>query len=622
MMRRPQWQYAVLAWSSFALATIPAHAFTIAGTVMDAEGAALSDAHVWLTREHATRAQQTDADGHFSFDDVDTGGVHLVAYVDGFALGGIEGPCIRDEDVQIVLAPPQRTRVRVINRRYEPVEGARVSRLRVNDRFDVFVDDLANLDFPVNHSDTEGFLDLPPLPRDSFVSIIISRRGYADGRLPALPAGIADFDFPLPDGVGVVGRITNAAGAGVPGAHVSIYQPREGGTTLEAGEAATGPEGFFSLRVPPGAYYAAAWHADYAMPAPAPLEARELAGDTEVNLVMRDPHRVEGRTLDTTGAPVALARLAYHFDDVVVDEAVSDTRGRFELVVPAGQGTIHITPPYRMTTSLFPRVYLSIHSDEPVIHAPAIEFRPLPELMGQVIAADGVPAGRTLIRSLTLQPPRFFTSDDQGNFTITLDEMPEDTLTFRIDHGLRFQRMEFDVDPINLELPPIRLKEYQPDLTDVNAHAVNDLSSLVGRPAPEFACTAWFNLPDDRESLAVEDLRGKVVVLTLWAGFDMLGPSRHRAEELNAVQYVFENVDDVAFVGIHDSTVPPEQVAGIVRELGFQFPVGCDEAPYESFARYLTRQIPQTVLIDKRGRVRFFATKDRLVELIKVLRRE
>jgi hypothetical protein len=191
-----------------------------------------------------------------------------------------------------------------------------------------------------------------------------------------------------------------------------------------------------------------------------------------------------------------------------------------------------------------------------------------------------------------------------------------------VEDALQFERAEVEVDPKELALPEARLREYEPDLAQQPELAVNDLRALVGRPAPEFACDAWFNLPEGANDMSLASLGGKVVVLTMWAGFDFAGPSRHRAEQINAIHSLYAAIDDVAFVGIHDSTSEPGDVARYVRELGIRYAVGCDRDPYETFARYLTQQIPQTVLIDKRGIVRFYSTEGRLLELIKVLRAE
>jgi hypothetical protein len=604
------------------LLSFDAAAFTVRGTVVNTEGMPIAGAHVFLTRERNSRSTLTGVDGRFSFEDVASGQIQLVVYADGFAITGIDGPCIRDEDVQLVLTPPQPTRLRVINQKFEPVEGARVSRMVVNDRFTVHVDDLAELGLPAVRSGEDGFLDLPPLPKYSFASVTIACNGFADAQLPALPAGIEDLDFPMPDGLPVVGRVTNGKGEAVQRARISIYRPREDGDPIHAAEAVTGPEGFYRALVPPGAYFAAARQPEYAMPAPIPLEVRELAGDAIADFRLPDPHRIDGRALDDTGSPVALARLEYHAGGYVVDEAVSDVRGRFELTVPSGQGAIHVTAPYRMATKEFPRVYFVIPDDEPIIAPSPIEFRPLPELAGTAQLADGSPASRTLIRSLNLDPPLFILTDESGAYTIPLDAFPEEPLQFVAEHALLFQRAEIQIKPANLTLREIRLREFAPDTAQYSERAENDLRQLVGRPAPEFACDQWLNVPAGAPAPSVAGLRGSVVVATMWAGFDYLGPSRARSNELNALHALYEGIDDVAFVGIHDSTVEPGDVARYVRELGIRYPVGCDQDPYETFARYLTQQIPQSVLIDKQGVVRYFATHGRLVELIKVLRNE
>jgi hypothetical protein len=81
-------------------------------------------------------------------------------------------------------------------------------------------------------------------------------------------------------------------------------------------------------------------------------------------------------------------------------------------------------------------------------------------------------------------------------------------------------------------------------------------------------------------------------------------------------------VDDVVFVGVHDASVEPEEVEEYLAQYRIEWPVGCDADPFKTFVTYGINFIPQTVLIDKQGILRYHDVEGRLLELIKVLRRK
>lgn len=598
-----------------------ARAHTLTGLVSDSAGAAVPGASVWLSVSRDARAATADATGHFSFAEVPTGTVQLVAFKEGLALGGAAGQCISDIDIGVVLPPAVTTRLRVINTRYAPVEGARLRRLELPDVFTMYIEDLVALGFPSPPSDAKGFLLLPPLPEGAFVNVTIGHAAYADGALPALPSGLDDLDFPLPDGVPIVGRITDGAGRGVDHARVSIYRPRERDSPLLATEVLSGPDGFYAAMAPPGQYFVAARHSKFGMPAPQSIQADGLAGEAVLNLTMPDGRRVRGHAVDTGGAAVPLAIFAYHKDNFVVAETVSDAAGRFEMVVPPGQGALHIRSPRRMTTVQFPRILVNIGEAQDTEIA-SVQFRRAPEVHGRVTTPDGAPADKALITSLNLTPAAVVTTNNNGEFTLELESVPDEPLRFRAEHALRFLRRDFEIDPVKLEEKEIRLREFKPEPPSKDTYWANNLKSLVGKPAPELECRAWLNLPAGQKSLHLADLRGKVVVLLLWAGFDLSDRNKQQIAEMNALHTIYKDVDDVAIVSVHDGAATPEIIAGYVRQLGVAFPVGGDLESSDTFSRYRTGYVPQAVVIDKTGALRFYITDGKLIELIKLLRRE
>jgi len=609
----------LLAAQFAAIPTAAAH--TASGTVLKEDHTPIEGATVWLCISRLVRTATTNAEGRFAFRDIPTAPVQLVAYKDGFALGGATGQCVSDSTIEIVLPPPAAaTRLRIVSARFEALDGARLRRMQIPGVFDVYLEDLAALGFPAKRSDAEGFLTLPPLPSNAFISVTIGHPGYADGVLPALPSDI-ELDFPLPDGVPIVGRITDPQGNGLDRARVSLYQPRDLESPLLATEVLSGPEGFYSAMVSPGKYFVAARHPKFAMPPPKAVQADELSGKGVADLSMPLGHRLFGRALDTAQAPVPLAVFSYRTENYVVAETVSDNTGLFELLVPEGQGALHIRAPRRMTTLQYPRVDLNIGAT-PEVDVSTIAFRAVPKITGRVTLPNDAPLDKVLITALNLDSPLVTTTDAEGRFTLELESIPEDTLQFRAEHALRFLRRDFEIDPRKLEAPEVRLREFKPDIPPADAYWANDLKPLIGKPAPDLTCRAWFNLAEGQEAIKLSDLHGKVVVLSLWAGFDLSPANRQHIAELNALHTLYAGAGDVAIVSVHDGAASPATVTQYIQQLGVNYPVGCDLESADTFNRYRTGYVPQVVLIDKTGTLRFYNTEGKLLELIKLLRRD
>lgn len=145
--------------------------------------------------------------------------------------------------------------------------------------------------------------------------------------------------------------------------------------------------------------------------------------------------------------------------------------------------------------------------------------------------------------------------------------------------------------------------------------------------APPLSTSRWFNLPAGRETLALEELRGCVVVLH---AFQMLcrGCVLHGLPQAQRIAAVFAP-QDVAVIGMHTvfehhAAMTPVSLAAFLQENRIHFPVGVDAAADESgvdpipqtMRRYGWQGTPSLVLIDRAGRVRrstFGAEEDLVV---------
>ena len=200
-----------------------ASAYEITGVVVDADGAPIEGATVWLNQQRTPRVETSDPEGRFAFGDLVAAPVDIVARKEGLALGGLHGQVIDNAEVTITLRKGGTIRLRMINTQYEPVAGARLKRLEIEGSFTVETEDLVPLGFPSVRSDSEGNLTVEDVPMGVFMGVTVSHRDYADATLPALPAGM-EISMPMVKGMKLRGRITNESEDGVERARISVFR--------------------------------------------------------------------------------------------------------------------------------------------------------------------------------------------------------------------------------------------------------------------------------------------------------------------------------------------------------------------------------------------------------------
>ena len=597
------------------LCGISARAYDISGVVVDARGDAVANAQLWISQDRAVRTETADVRGRFAFNDVAVGPIELVARKQGFALGGLQGQVIGSQDVQVVLQSPAKVTLRIIDPQSRPIEGARLLAMAVGDAFSIPVEDLVEHGFPSIRSDDAGVITIDELPADSFARFSIGHRNFAVNNVPTLPVGTV-LDIRLPLGVKVRGRVVNERGEPVLRARVSIYQ-----AGLEVTEVLTDADGFYSTVVPHGFYNVAVRHLDYAIPDPAPLRPPASSEEAaEVNLVLPPPHVIRGSVIGPDRKPVAGTKISYVARDIIFAEAFSDALGGFSITVGAGKGALYVTPPPRMVTVARPEIPFEIAEARAVSLEP-IELDRLPEIRGELRAERGVDLANIVVTTFNVSPPVRTLSDDSGAFVLQLEQMPrEGTLQLRAEHPLRFLRRDFEFRIARGKSAEERLRSFEPNVAATPSYAPNKLAHMVGDAAPELQCKAWFNV-DGRDGLSLSELRGKVVALAFWGGWDRTGIGADRLNLLETLHGIYKDVDDVAIVGIHDASNSAGEVADYVRTYGVTFPVGLDADPFVTFDAYNVNAIPEIILIDKAGILRYYYAHDRLLELIKHLRR-
>jgi thiol-disulfide isomerase/thioredoxin len=114
------------------------------------------------------------------------------------------------------------------------------------------------------------------------------------------------------------------------------------------------------------------------------------------------------------------------------------------------------------------------------------------------------------------------------------------------------------------------------------------------------AAPALLLLDTAGSALSLEDLRGEVVLLNLWASW--CEPCRVEIPRLNRLQREFAD-DGLVVLGVNFEDLSPPALAAAGQELGIAFRVVVPRSPLTGTLQP-EGVLPQTWLIDREGRVR------------------
>ncbi len=614
-----------------------ASAYEISVLVFGPQGQPVPDASVWLTQDRIPKLQTTDNEGKCRFQEVNVGPVEIVAWKNGFAIGGRDASVVGSAEVAVALSEAGTLSAVLISHdrnpetgeemQPQPVEGARVEAMLVNDAFTVAVDDLVDLGFPSERSDADGRLTLDYVPKGGHVAFRVSHRDFCDAYIH-YPVGQREITVQMRPGVTLRGRVTNEAGEGIEHARVSIFRSSENDATLrEFEEAVTGPDGFYSAMLPPGQYNVTAKHPEYATAAPVSGTLQPRDTDATCDLVLPTAFALAGRVVGTDDKPVGGVQIQYRVDNVVYEQTLTDNAGRFTLKVAPSEGHLHVEAPDGYMTGRGTDIDVTMGKSDVTLDEP-IRLQVLPEIVGTVLDEAGAPVPQTFISTVGFEPAQFTLSDANGRFAIQLPKVPENAAAIlQFEHPRRYLRTDVVIPLTDLKPIEVSLKPFDPDLSPGKVENVrnNELEGLRGKEAPPVECDIWVNVPSDTEGHPIaptpEELRGHVIVLSFWGGFDRSERGMAHIRALNALYPIFQSMDDVDLVSVHDAGTEEYEMQEYIQDLDVRYPVGRDKDA-ETFDAYDIAAVPQVVLIDKKGVLRFYDVEGRLLELVKSLRRE
>jgi cytochrome c biogenesis protein CcmG, thiol:disulfide interchange protein DsbE len=132
-------------------------------------------------------------------------------------------------------------------------------------------------------------------------------------------------------------------------------------------------------------------------------------------------------------------------------------------------------------------------------------------------------------------------------------------------------------------------------------HASNPMAQ-IGEPVPDFdlvffECYEY----EGRSEMKLSDLRGKIVVINIWASW--CKPCEQEAPELEEAWQLYRDSGDVVFIGV-DYVDTPEGAFGYLKKFAISFPNAPDLQ--STISSILNRQmgVPETYLIDREGVLR------------------
>lgn len=602
--------------AALALLSLDAAAARLDGIVVDGDGKSVAGAKIWVTQKGEVRTTTSGNDGKFGFDKIDVAVTEVVGLKEGLALGGATALVVGDASIEVRLQPADLITLKLLDSQSRPVAGAHVNSMLIQRSVLVSVENLAAHGFPSFRSTDDGILVIPYLPVGGFIQAVLGHPDFANSSVNYLPVESAQRNIVLQRGERVSGRVT-FEGKGLQGAHVSVFRTGTNGQKNFA-DAVTDRDGFYSMRVEPDIYGVAVSHPDYAPPPPAPLQVVPGVEIPPINLEMRLAKFIRGKVLLPGKKPSGGTRIMYREGPTIYEDTFTNNKGEFTLKVPGGPGAVSVIAPAGYIYPSPVDIQVSL-GDVKEVDLNPIELEPLPVITGTVKDADGKASGPVLITALNLPVPYSVVSDENGAFSMPLNFMPVvDKIQLRAEHKLRFQRVPFEVDLKSVKPVSLKLDSFTPDLAVRPAiPGANNLDGLIGKPAPELRGDTWVN----GAPVTLENLKGKVVVLLFWAGFDEdMGPVVML--EVITLQKLLADQSDVAFISVHDAISDQDEIKDYIKQFGIPFPVLRDTDEQTIFGDYGIVFIPEIVLLDKKGNLRYYQTQGRLLELIKGLRRE
>ncbi len=618
-----QWLYLIIFISINWLFNSKGIAYDVRGAVYRPDGKPSSETNIWLV--HAVQGifkTKSDMAGNFLFQNCGFGEVSIIAKDKEQRIGGGTFVLMQDEgEIRIYLFNGVKQKLKVYNPNLTPISGAFIRRLWIGEKFCVPMEELAEQGYGWIRSNDEGEIILTNMPSNEFIRVIVAHVDYADTYLPFVPINEnKNMDVILQKGTLIRGRVVKD-GKGIKNATIIILQKGANNQRLFL-PVKTDKEGLYRIRLDKGEYTIFATHPEYPNTVPKEISVVNMIEDEiPIDFEFKGALFLQGTIQLLDGSPCKLAKVAIREENDVEDFTFTNEKGEYLLKSSSKKAKVRVFPPPGYITESLPEIPVDFKDEQKII-MPIIYVKKLPEIKGEVKFQDGKGGDHVFIRTTNLEFPIYTITDNEGKFQILFDVMPEvNPVQFVAEHALRFVRSDFAVDLFkeNKTLK-VKLDSYEPKQEKfVNKENENRLIGLIDKPAPEIKCRSWFNFKGS--SNPIKEMEGKVIILLFWGGFDRTPWGRKHVEEMRALFDLYKSITDVQFLSIHDGTFDDDEVQNYIKEYQIEFPVGVDSDQSDTFTNYTIELIPQSLIIDKKGIIRYTDLEGRIIELIKILRR-
>jgi peroxiredoxin len=306
------------------------------------------------------------------------------------------------------------------------------------------------------------------------------------------------------------------------------------------------------------------------------------------------------------------------------DWGETNEKGEYEIGMPAGRG--RFTFAGRGFLASPPSFEVNAAADGSTVAADFV-VSPIPTIRGVVQDAKGQPVPNAVIRfrGSLLRGENPVTADVQGRFELKPRWIPKDlqteeplesqtivafhpfqplggSLQFRWDKPellehvvltLRPQAIETSISGITEDLTPEERGIVRPDAKNSEA-----ATSLTGKLAPELDGAIWLNT--DKKRLSLANFRGKYVLLQFYATW--CGPCHADMPCLRLVDRLYHD-SGVAVIGVHDNSMPIDDVKKDAAENELTYPIVADQADGRIYASYNVHSYPTYILIGPDGNI-------------------
>ena len=619
---------------------------SIVGRVVDAKDAPLHDAQVWfrkiegpLVNVASLSKADVDASGNFSVTGLSPGRYLVIAAAKNFAISGLYAIVGNDQkqNCRIVLRPAVQFAVKFQNEAGVPISGATLGSLlcrEENGEYAIYADVLTAVGMPVEASNQDGILKLPPLSEGTVVAQgTFKHADFSNVILRNLRVAAGQIATATMRGMKVTLHVSPTAdGKKISTANLRLLPfERENGSRILNQQIAFDQDGNATLVVEPGRYdVLQLQHDDYFV---TPRYSSDI-GLLEISPGINEKLKFElhpkamahGRVIDgVSGQPLQSATVSAIISNQLANFASTDADGRYELEVSVGAVPFSASFKNMMTGKSPIEAQIKPAG---VTTLPDIELWPTPTIRGHVVDSLGKPVVGAIVRLrgsyFGSQDPVAATSED-GEFKFQVPRIPTDDdvggpawshplevfhpkqplsahVQLHLDQPTSLSNLTIVLEPESFEDFLTRVKEPTSAWAKVREAALRKKHEIVvqesvpGQAAPELDGALWCNI--DKPSMKLADCRGKYVLLCFWGLTD-----------IPEIKLLYDTYRDngLIVIGINDISLDVESFRERVKAQGLKFPMMLEQRDRRTSASYEriggVRGYPAYVLVGPDGKI-------------------